>query len=284
MAAFLFALGALLLKRAAHWQIDTWRTSFVSNLSTAIVFLPLLFVPGTGQGTGLWWQPVVVGALFVLGQVSAIIALTKGEVSVAAPVLGLKIVMVALFAWLITGRPLPPSLWIAAALATVGVMLLNVGAKGQNKGSVQISVVAALFSAMSFSLFDVCVQIWTPAWGLNRLLPLSFVAGATLSLPFIFLFKDRLRAIPTAARSWLAGGCLLIALQSLAIVMGVALSGQAAVANVFYSTRGLWGVILAWGIGPLLGVPDGGLQGRILWFRLGGATLLMLAVTLLILA
>ena len=282
LAAVLFAMGALLLKRAAHWQVDTWRTTFVSNLSTAFIFLPLLAFGGTIPGWHALYQPLIIGGLFVLGQITAIIALTKGEVSVATPVLGLKIVMVAIFSWLITGRPLPPDLWMAAVIATAGVMLLNVGAKGQNRGSVTLSVVAALISAMSFSLFDVCVQIWSPVWGLGRLLPIAFMFGGLISLPFAFFFKGKLSEIPLPARGWLAGGCLLIALQSMAIVCTVAIWGHAAVANVFYSTRGLWGVLLAWGIGPALGVPDGGLRGNIVWFRLAGAALLMAAVTLLI--
>jgi hypothetical protein len=117
---------------------------------------------------------------------------------------------------------------------------------------------------------------------MGTFLPLVFAGGAALSLAFVPLFSGSLTSIPRSAWPWLGGGCLLVALQSLAIVCTVAKWGNATVANIVYSTRGLWGVVLVWTIGPMLGVRDATLTARILWCRLCGAALLLLAILLLL--
>ncbi len=282
LAAILFALGALFLKRSAHWQIDVWRTTFVSNLSSAVAFLPLLAFGGSVPSWSALWQPLTVGFLFVLGQVTTMLALTKGEVSVATPVLGLKIVLVAVFSRLLIARPLPANIWIASLIATGGVMLLNVTRRKQGRGGVLLSVACALAAAAAFGLFDVCVQMWSPQWAVGIFLPLVFALAALLSLAFVPLFNAPLRQIPRASWPWLSAGCALIALQSLGIVCTVAVWGNAAAANIVYSTRGLWGVLLVWLIGPLLAVHDHSLRGRVIWFRLAGALLLLVAILLLL--
>lgn len=282
LAAILFAFGALLMKGSARWPVGVWRTTFVSNLTTATMFVPLLALEGRVPSWADLWQPFMVGALFVLGQVTALIALTRGEVSVATPVLGLKIVMVAVFSRLLIARPLPPQIWTASLLATLGVILLNVTPRRAARGSVTLSVACALIAAAAFGLFDVCVQMWSPDWGLGTFLPLAFAGSALLSMAFLPLFSDSLVRIPRPAWPWLGGGCLLIALQSFAIVCTVAQWGNATVVNIVYSTRGLWGVMLVWLIGPRLGVHDATLTRPALLCRLLGAALLMLAVLLLL--
>jgi len=281
LAAMLFAMGALFLKRTAEWKIDIWRTTFASNISTAVLFLPLLVFGGTFPGWQLLWQPLVIGVLFVIGQVTAVIALTRGEVSIATPVLGLKIVLVAIFSALLIDKPLPSDLWIACIIATVGVIVLN-WTDQKSEGKVILSVVFALLCAAAFGMFDVCVQMWSPQWGIGRLLPFSFGAGALLSLPLIPLFEKPLKEIPKPAWKWLALGCGFIAVQSLAMVCSVGIWGEAAAANVIYSTRGVWGVLVVWLIGPYFNVFDKGMTGRVIWYRLAGAAMLMLAVSMLI--
>jgi len=281
LAAILFAHGAMLMKRSAHWRVDVWRTTFISNLITATSFMPWLLWGGRFPAALDLWQPLVVGSLFVIGQVTTMLALTKGEVSVATPVLGLKIVLVAIFSWLFIAGPLPANIWMASAIATLGVVLLNVAPRRSERASVGLSVLGALIAAAAFGLFDVCVQMWAPDWDLGVFLPTAFACSALLSLGFVPLFSAPLRRVPRRAWPWLAGGSLLIALQALAIVATVAIWGHATVANVVYSTRGLWGVLLVWLIGPRLGVHDASLTPPVLACRLAGALLLMVAIVLL---
>ncbi|QDU95384.1 DMT family transporter [Lignipirellula cremea] len=282
LAAAMFSLGAMFLKRSNSWPVGVWRTTFLLNMSIAFVFIPSVLLGGELPPWTQLWQPLWIAVLFVVGQIATIWALTRGDVSVAAPVLGLKIILVAVLAWALTRSVLPPDLWAAAALATLGVILLNQGGSGK-RDHVLLSVVCALISAGAFALFDICVQEWRGDWGLGRLLPLVFLFSSVLSLGMIPLFEAPLREIPRPARRWLAAGCGLLAVQSLGIVFAVALFGKAPIANVFYSTRGLWGVLLAWQLGPWIGVVEIGRGGSAIWFRLTGALLLLISVTLLIL-
>jgi drug/metabolite transporter (DMT)-like permease len=282
LAAVLFAVGALFLKRSAEWSVDIWRTTFISNQATAVAFIPLVAFGGEVESWANIWQPLIVSVLFIVGQVTAFIAVTRGEVSVATPVLGVKVVLVALFSAVLTAKPLPADIWMASVIATSGIVLLNISDRKSAKGGVLLSAGFAFASAAAFGRFDVCVQMWAPLWGTGIFLPLVFLGSAILSMGMLPLFEAPLRTIPGPARWWIGGGSVFIAAQSMAIVCTVSIWGQAAVANVVYSTRGLWGVVLVWLIGPLLGVHDKGLKGRAVAFRLVGACLLLTAIVILI--
>ncbi len=281
-AAMLFALGGLLLKRSAQWHVGVWRTTFVANMLAGVIFIPLLSLGGQIPSWFDLWQPLVVALLYMLGQVTTLMALTRGDVSIATPVLGLKILMVAVFATLIIAKPLPTEIWTAAGLATLGIVLLNLN-RGGHHHHIALSLGAALAGATTFGLFDICVQIWAPAWGVGRFLPLVFGMSAILSLGFWPLLEGKLTALPRSAWPWLAGGAALIALQSLLIVSTVATWGHATVVNVAYSTRGLWSVIFVWLLGEMLGVHDKSFYGWVVWTRLAGAAMLLLSVLLLML-
>ena len=62
--------------------------------SCAAVFPVLTLFGGTLQPWTLWWQPAVIGLLFLAGQLFTILAIARGDVSIAAPVLGIKVLIV----------------------------------------------------------------------------------------------------------------------------------------------------------------------------------------------
>lgn len=281
-AAMLFAFGALCLKRSSHWRIGVWRTTLVSNVLTALIFLPLLFLGGQIPHWSLLWQPLVVAALYFIGQVTTVLAMTRGDVSVAAPVLGLKLLLVAIFSTLLVAKPLPGDIWLACALATAGIVLLNASGGKAHHHHIWFSIVAAGAAALAFSLFDICVQQWVAPWGVGVFLPIAFSISGLLTLGLLPLLEDRMSTVPRAAWPWLAAGGGLIGVQSLLITLTVAIWGQAAAVNVAYSTRGLWGVVLVWVLGTTLGLHDQAPSGRVLLFRLGGALLLLASVVLLV--
>jgi drug/metabolite transporter (DMT)-like permease len=99
-AALLYVFGALLVKRSGDFGVGVWRTAFVSNLTSAIIF-QLLLPLGAVFRHELLWQPALLGVLFLLAQLLNYLALERGDVSVATPVLGLKIILVALFTTLL---------------------------------------------------------------------------------------------------------------------------------------------------------------------------------------
>jgi drug/metabolite transporter (DMT)-like permease len=277
-AALLYVFGALLVKRSGDFGVGLWRTAFISNLTSAIIFQLLLPLGGAFRPE-LLWQPALLGVLFVAAQVVNYLALQRGDVSVATPVLGLKIILVALFTTLLLTQGVSTKLWAAAALSSFAIVLLNRtgGAKHHHVGS---TIFYAGMSAAAFALFDVLVQRWSPAWGAGCFLPAMFWFVAVFSVVLIPFFRAPVSAIPRAAWPWLLGGCVLIGSQSLMFVMVIVKFRNATATNVVYSSRGLWSVVVVWGVGHWFANREQHLGARVLRWRLAGAMLMMAAIAL----
>ncbi len=280
-AAMLYAVGALLVKRSGEYGVGGWRTAFVANQVTGLCFLPLLGFGGTLHPE-LWWQPLIVAVCFVGGQWFTFMSLERGDVSVATPVMGVKLLLVAFFVTLITHEHLRPQLWIAAGLATLGIMFINRRGKSSAHHHVGFTIMTAMLAAASFALFDVLVQKWSPTWGMGRFLPITLGLAALLSFGFIFKFNGPLKAIPSGAWRWLLGGTFCIACQAVVLVSSIATWGQAARLNVFYSSRGLWSVVLVWLFGHWVQSREQHLGPGVLAWRLVGALLMMSAIVLVL--
>lgn len=277
-AALLYVVGALLVKRTGDFGVGIWRTAFVSNLISALVFQVLLPLGGTFH-FHLLWQPALVGVLFLLGQLFNYLALQRGDVSVATPVLGVKIILVALFTTLLLTQGVPAKLWAAAALSSLAIALLHLtgGAKHHHVGS---TILYAGTSGAMFALFDVLVQKWSPAWGAGRFLPVVLGFVAVFSVVLIPFFHAPITAIPRPAWPWLISGCLIIGFQSMVFVMTVVKFRNATSANVIYSSRGLWSVVAVWAIGHWFANREQHLPAGVLRWRLAGALLMMAAIAL----
>ena len=281
-SALIYVVGALLVKRSNEFGVGIWRTAFVSNLVSALLFMLLLPLGGT-TNLDRWWEPVVVSGLFILGQVFNFLSLQRGDVSVATPVLGLKIILVALFSTLLLGHSVPFVLWVAAALSSSAIALLNLTGGRANHHHVALTILFAGLSATMFALFDVLVQKWSPAWGAGRFLPVMMLAAALLSFGIVPMFPKPLTATPRGAWPWLLAGCVLIGMQSLLFVTTIANFGNATGANVIFSSRGLWSVVVVWLVGHWFGNRERYLGASIFRTRLIGAALMMAAIVLAIL-
>lgn len=280
-SALLYVIGALLLRRAADFGVGFWRTTFVANVICAAAF-SVLWLLGGKFHPQLLWQPAAVAVLFMFGSVMNFISLDKGDVSLATPVLGIKIVLVAVFSALITGDWGQPTLWIAAVLSTSAIALLN-WSRGTRHHHVTLTILAAGASAASFALFDVLVQKWSPAWGVGRFPPTMLGFVAIFSCGAIPQFPSPLTAISGRAWPWLLAGSIVLAAQAVVFVSSVAAFGNATAANVVYSSRGLWSVVLVWVIGHWFGNTEQQLGSGILRWRLIGAVLMLAAIALVLL-
>ena len=269
-----------MLKRASDLGADVWRTTRIINYATALASLPLWLLGGTIPPASLWWQPPVAAVLFFSGQVFTLLALNIGDVSVATPVLGLKIMLVALLSVVLTGDPIGARLWTAAVLSTVAIALLNTD-RGRPHARVGTTILLAALGAASYALFDVIMQKWSYAWGAGRIVPLAMVSGAIYSIPLRIF--DRAQARTTRASEggpWLLAGAICFAAQGLTFITSITLYKQAAVANVLYSSRGLWSVVGVWAIGHWFTNREQHLGARVLAWRFVGAILLLAAIVM----
>ena len=281
IAAVFYAAGAILVKRAAELGVGAWRTAFVANMIGTLLYLPLLGLGGVWRGE-LWWQPVIVAGCYVGGQVLTFISFDRGDVSVATPVLGIKILLVAVLVALWGGEALRWQLWVAAVLAAMGIALLSRRNVAGGHHHVGRTIVSAGGAAACFAILDVLVQRWSPLWGLGRFLPLVVAIAAMFSLGFIPRFRAPLSAIPWTTWRWLLGGTLIIGIQSAVFVSLVAAKGHAASINVVYSSRGLWTVILVWWLGHWVQSREQHLEGGVLFWRLAGAATMIAAIALVL--
>ena len=280
ISSLLYVVGVMLIKRTATTSIGVWRTTFISNVFTAAVFLTLLPLGGQPWQWMLLWQPTVVALLFVGGQILTFLALQNGDVSIATPALGSKTVYVAWLSTSVLGANIPWQLWLAAFLTFAAIVLLNFSRhQARHPGR---TIALALCSAACYACFDVLVQKWSPIWGVGHFLPVMFGIAAILSCLFLPFVRGRLLDIPKAARLWLFGGVTFMALQALFLITTVAVFGDATAVNVVYSARGLWSIVAVWSIGHWFGSQEQKLGNAVLRLRLLGAVVMTTAILIVL--
>jgi len=279
-ASLLYVFGAIYLKDASSRGVGVWRTTVVTNVIFAAVFSCLWVMGGRLPERAAWIQPAIAAALFLAGQVMALIAIQRGDVSVATPVMGLKVVLVAFFVTWILGDRVPRVVWAGAALSSVGVIFLSRRGEGPHAGGTGPALLFGALAAAAFALFDVLVQKWSPGWGAGRFLPIM--------MGFVALYSVGLLAVrePVPAGAWrplLLGG-LFVAVQGALLITSLAVFAKATTINVVYSARGLWSVAVVWAIGHWFGNREREQGAAVLRARLLGAALLVGAIVLVVTA
>lgn len=282
ISAVIYTFSALMVKKAGSYGLGVWRIAFVTNQIVALVFSALWFFGGQIPDANLLWQPLLVGFLLALGQTLQFLALDRGDITVAVPVFGLKVVLVAFFTTLLLTETVTPKMWWAAVLSVLAVTCLNKRDRSTPSRNIGITLLAGGGGAVTFALFDVLVQKWTPAWGVGRFLPIVFWVSGALSWLMIPMFRAPLSAVPKAAWRMLLPSAALLGVQSLIFICAFAIYGKATVANIAYSSRGLWSVALVWMIGHWFSNDEQHLPPAVLRWRLIGAMLLMSAIALVL--
>jgi drug/metabolite transporter (DMT)-like permease len=270
----IYVVAALFLKRAAESGVDVWRATRTCNIITSILFLPLVFFGGTIPELSKWWQPPTVALLFLIGHLLTLFALRIGDVSITTPVLGLKIILVALLSSALVGQQLTRGLWSAAGLSCVGIALLQFS-RPRAGGRVGTTIILAGLAAVAYALFDVLVQKWAHVWGVGLVLPI--VMGCTALYSFAFPKTTPPNLLPNANR-WLMAGAGCLAVQALMLISSIAIYQHAPLANILYSSRGLWSVLAVWLLGRWLGSREAHHEWRVLAWRLLGAAILVVAI------
>lgn len=282
LSSVLYMLGVLLVKRASDLGVGVWRTTFVANMAMALMLAPMWLTAGENVLWDRIWQPALVAGLLLAGQVAGFYALSRGDVSVATPVLGVKVILVAFWTTLMLEEGVPLRLWLAAGLSAVAIGLLGYrGGVGHRRTG--LTILCASVSAGVFALFDVLVQKWSPVWGAGGFLPLLVMLVAAYSLVLFPLFRAPLREVPSGAWRWLMPGAGLLAVQSVTFIFAVARFGDATAANVVYNARGLWTVLAVWLVGHWFRNREQELGVGVLGRRLAGAAVMGGSILLVLL-
>jgi len=280
LAAFIFAISSLCFKRAFVEGVSPSRSLVQTNIALGLLFLPAWFLERHQFDVRLLGWPILAGVCFFAGQCCNFAALRLGDVSLVTPIMGSKVVLVALCSRWIFGFPLTRAHWIAAALTALGVFVLG-ATDLHGKRRIGASSLIAVGSCLCFALVDTVIQ--RAAHQLGPFYFLTTLFGTLAGLSFLlwpWLARDQ-RRTPKTGRSWLTWAIGLTAVQALLITLCIGIWQDATGANVIYSLRGVWGVVLVGVAGNWFGNRERHDSGtRTLWFRLFGAGLILLAVAL----
>lgn len=272
-----YTFAAMMLKRAMDGG-HPWRVVFIVNLLGAVLFQTWLLHGGEPFTATNVTHAVLAGTAFFIGQVFTFIAISRGDISIATPVLGTKVVFVALFVFLAKGQ-LDPKLWAATFLTTLALALLG-GEWQANRQRLLVSVVFAFLASIAFAATDVMQQLWVPAFGFGHFGPVMFATVGLLSFALIPFFSAPLSQMPRPMVKWAFSGGLLLAIQAMGIAYCIAEYHQVTVTNVLYNTRGLWSVALVWVVGHWFSNTEKHVGKAIMTRRLIGALILLAAVYL----
>lgn len=291
--AIAYTASALSLKAAMGRGINAWQVSAWCNGTMAVLYLPFWLGADGAALLAHWWQPLVVAVIFLLGQLFTFASLQHGDVSVATPLLGAKVVFVPLIAAVFFLDQIAHRWWWAAALSAAGVVVVSRAVPrrspsplsgGQERHvSVLPTVTCSLAAAGSFALSDVLFQHWSRPVGASGFIAMMYTGlGVLTAALYLPRFGWKLMRLPhdRTGRRALGLGCLLQAGQNLSMSLVLGIYGHATTVNIAYSSRCLWSVVLAWAVGRWLGGAEGRLPREILWARLFGAALLFGALCL----
>ena len=273
-----FVIGITLAKQAITKGASPWTAVFLGNVWLTIFCSASAIVRGEFAPPSAWIAATGIGALFLGGQVLTYLAFQRGDVSIATPVLGLKVLIVALFSIAIGGQAVPGRIWVAALLASCGIGLVQASGGNSEPRNRWLTIGLASLAALALSLFDVSLQWAGSRWDSKLLLPFVFLAALVLSLGLLPWVDRPRRLKELGAMKWMLAGTWLMGLQSLSISYGLATYGDAARMNIVYALRGLWGVVLAWMLAEWLKTNEGQLPKRVMILRLVGAVILVAAV------
>lgn len=281
-AAIFYAFGSITLKRALRDGVGMRQLFHFSNIVLGLMFLPLLL---HGAGSAHWteiWRPLLMGTIFFAGNWLTFLAIRRGDVSLVTPLMGTKVVFVALGVVLLTGRSPSVVLWGAAALTTISIFVMGLtDIKMGNR--LLFTIITALSSAAIFAFSDVMVSAWAAKFGA---LPFLAIGCGTVGLwsAVIWFFQGRPDFFPRgdgATAAW--WGAVLIAIQAMILSFALAFFDDATGLNIVYTSRGLWVIALVMAFGAALGNNEHRDSGRAFLWRVLGTVLLTIAIVIAVL-
>lgn len=282
LAALLYTAASLFLKGTLERGANASQVNVAVNVAMALIVQPLWLLERPDVPNAPLWQPLLCSLIFFLGQILTFTALSRGDVSLATPLLGTKILFVTAMNALFFSVPVTMKLWIAAIAASISVALIAGGKRSRNH-AVGFTVMCSLAAAACYSLTDVLIQHWGDHFDNAAFPPVMFGAAGVISVIY-YGFQDRTAFLPPVkARPLLAIGALFFGTQIVCFFFSLVWTHDATLANVVYSSRTVWSVAAAWLAGQFLGLRDLEAGRSVMWRRLFGSLLLFGAIILILL-
>ena len=260
-------------------SLDLLALSHIIMGVISITALPFLWLDSMPEYQTFMVSLFGATLFYFAGQAFLLLAIQKVEASRVSPLLGLKILILALISFFILNQPLNGLEWLAVAISVFAAIMLN-----WTGGRIPLwSLVFVLLACFGYSLSDINIKMLVANFqeaGIVRASLLAVALSYTLSgfislllLPFLSgVTKSMWRVALPYSLSWLAGMVFLFACFGL---IGVVLG------NIVQSSRGiisiLFGVALAYAGHQHL---ESKVAAGILWRRIAAAALMMTAIIL----
>jgi|GEM_PF-803918 len=269
-AATLYATGSLQIKRSLNAGANSRRAIAVTNIAMALWTLPLFFISRGDFELTAWLTAVGAGVALFVGRIFSVKSLEVGDLSIVGPLLGMKTLLVAIFSFATGQAELTTWLWIAAILATIGIIFIQRGPRKLSKNRRQAAYYAAAASVL-FAACDILVVEARGQLGIGWLSPTLFMTVALL-VPLL----GKHPAPPKEAAKPMYLGSAIMGFQTSLVILLIGLTGQAVLINIVYSSRALWTVVVDRYYGRGEGV------AAFFKWRLAGAAMLVSAIVIVI--
>lgn len=285
LAAIIYAIASLLLKKALAEGAHAGWCWHINNLAGTLCFLPMMLFQKTPVQWSQWYHPGMTGLMFFIGGWFTFAAMRRGHVSLVTPLLGSKVIFAAIGLMLFIGSGMNWMLWTAAALTTTGIFLMGITDLETPSGrKLAGPVTLSLISAALYAFSDVFIQKWGPLFGRQAFLVVQSVTCGGLSLVASIFSRKLPKLEMNNAMRWALAGSVLLGIQSLLMGSALGFYNDIVGVNVVYATRGLWSLLVVGMLGPLIGNHERRQSGRGYSLRVVAALLLLSAVVFTVLA
>ena len=257
LAAFFSALSYLVSRHhvLSHPELEGEgggpRLIVQSHVLMGLACIPaclLLWPPGGGPAAASYLPPACLCAIaYLIGQNCFFTALREVPASRLAPLLGLKIAMLAGIVALVLGPPLGGRQWAAVALSVVAALALQRGDDRLPARALGLILVACL----CFAIADLAIVSLIGRLAGGNAEPMGRFHAGVLAMAITYVACGAI-LLPAAPRMWpRSGGGWLPAVQYslvwlLAMIALYACLGQvgAVFGNILQSTRGVMSVVI----------------------------------------
>jgi drug/metabolite transporter (DMT)-like permease len=253
-AALLSAVSYLVSRHhAGRPGGDAIRLLVCAHVVMAAVCLPLVWLAGPVAAPAAAWLPALAGSTccYLAGQAALFAALRLAPASRIAPLLGLKIGILAAIVTCLPGDPLDARQWAAVALGLAAAALLQRG------GGIAPSALAlVLVTCLAFAVADLCIVGLidglqagpSPSAGPEARLRTGVLAMSltyvTCGAAAVLLLVVR-RTRPRDGRDWRGGGWYAAAWLGSMVALYACFGLLGAVfGNILQSTRGVMAIVI----------------------------------------
>lgn len=250
IAAVFYCGSVMLVKYASQSQTLSGLSMLVmNNLLSGIVFIPAIFFETDFPDISIIWQPIIASIFCAIGNIATFTCAERGEVSLMTPLMGIKTLMVVMFARVFLDINLPHTITVAGIICCVAVFIMSFSINSLRSKKLGVTILLAMIACISYALCDVFIQKYAPNFTRNTMLSLTSVAMPLSIIPLLPKFFKEV-SISDKKTLFLGGGSAVLMIVEM-YLMFISISGElgASLCNILYNTRGLLSVILIYFVG-----------------------------------